>query len=109
MADEEKKLIWVHPCVDCGCDCDEIENDHYHISVELPGVKKKDINLQVIKTGMRVRAKKGKNIEYVSELKFLCDADYENASAKYEDGLLMIDVPFACPDPFKEADNLRID
>ena len=108
MADKDKKLIWVHPCVDCGCDCDEIGDDHYHISLELPGVKKKDIDLKVIKTGMRLRAKKGKETEYVSELKFLCDAKADAVKADYEDGLLTLDVPFDCPDPFKDVDSLKI-
>lgn len=104
MTDKEKKLIWVHPCVDCGCDCD----DHYHINIELPRVKKKDINLQIIKFGLRLRAKKGKDIEYVSELKFLCDAKTSDIKAEYEDGLLTVDVPFDCPDPFKEIEPIKI-
>ncbi len=108
MTDKNKKLIWVQPCVDCGCDCDEVDNDHYHISLELPGVKKKDIDLKIIKTGIRLRAKKGNDIEYVSELKFLCDAQTEKAQAEYEDGLLTIDVPFDCPDPFKDVDSIKI-
>ncbi|MBN1330702.1 MAG: Hsp20/alpha crystallin family protein [Candidatus Heimdallarchaeota archaeon] len=108
MADEDKKLIWVHPCVDCGCDCNEIGDDHYHISIELPGVKKKDIDLKIIKTGLRLRANKGKNIEYVSELKFLCDAKTDAVKASYSDGLLSIDVPFDCPDPFKDANGINI-
>jgi HSP20 family molecular chaperone IbpA len=108
LADKEKKLIWVHPCIDCGCDCDDVESDHYHITLELPGVKKKDIDLKVIKTGLRLRAKKGKDIEYVSELKFLCDADPSKVEAEYEDGLLSVDVPFDCPDPFKDASTVKI-
>ncbi len=108
MTDKEKKLIWVHPCVDCGCDCDDIGDDHYHINIELPGVKKKDINLQIIKFGLRLRAKKGKDIEYVSELKFLCDANTSDIKAEYEDGLLTVDVPFDCPDPFKEIEPIKI-
>ncbi|MHA1122695.1 MAG: Hsp20/alpha crystallin family protein [Candidatus Heimdallarchaeota archaeon] len=108
MTDKKKKQIWVQPCVDCGCDCDDIGDDHYHISLELPGVKKKDINLQIIKTGMRIRAKKGNDIVYVSELKFLCDAKADEAKADYEDGLLTLDVPFDCPDPFKGANSIKI-
>jgi len=108
MSDEEKKLIWVHPCIDCGCDCDEIDDNHYHISIDLPGVKKKDIDLKIIKSGLRLRAMKGKTIEYVSELKFLCNAKTDDVKAAYEDGLLTIDVPFDCPDPFKEAKSVSI-
>jgi HSP20 family molecular chaperone IbpA len=108
VTDKEKKLIWVHPCVDCGCDCDDVENDHYHISIELPGVKKKNIDLKVIKSGLRLRAKKGDTIEYVSELKFLCDADPNKVEANYEDGLLTVDVPFDCPDPFQDISKVKI-
>ncbi|NHJ41254.1 MAG: Hsp20/alpha crystallin family protein [Asgard group archaeon] len=109
MTDKEKKLIWVHPCVDCGCDCKDVEDDHYHISIELPGVKKKDIDLKVIKSGLRLRAKKSDDVEYVSELKFLCDANPNKVKAKYEDGLLTVDVPFDCPDPFKGINTVKID
>ncbi|NHJ47264.1 MAG: Hsp20/alpha crystallin family protein [Asgard group archaeon] len=109
MAKEDKKLVWVHPCVDCGCDCDDVANDHYHITLELPGVKKKDIDLKIIKSGLRLRANKGKNIEYVSELKFLCDADTDKVEAKYEDGLLTVDVPFDCPDPFRDVSSVKVD
>lgn len=108
MADKDKKLIWVHPCMDCGCDCDDVDDDHYHISLELPGVKKEDIDLKIIKTGLRLRAKKNDEIEYVSELKFLCDAKASNAKANYEDGLLTVDVPFDCPDPFKGIKSVKI-
>lgn len=108
MTKKDRKLIWVHPCIDCGCDCDDVENDHYHITLELPGVKKNDINLKLINTGMRLNAKKGDNIEYISELKFLCDANPEKAKASYEDGLLTIDIPFDCPDPFKDISSTTI-
>ena len=94
--------------MDCGCDCDDTEGDHYHVSIELPGVKKKDIDLKIIKTGMRLRAKKGSDIEYVSELKFLCDADADKVKAEYENGLLTVDVPFDCPDPFKDVKPVKI-
>jgi HSP20 family molecular chaperone IbpA len=109
MTEKDKKLVWVHPCVDCGCDCDDVENDHYHITLELPGVKKKDIDLKIIKSGLRLRAKKGKDTEYVSELKFLCDADSGKAEANYEDGLLTVNIPFDCPDPFKDVNSVKID
>ncbi len=98
MSETDTKKIWVYPCVDCGCDCNDIDEDHYHISIALPGVKKNDIDLKVIKSGMRLNAKKGINIEYVSELKFLCDANTSKVKANYEDGLLTLDVPFDCPD-----------
>ena len=108
MTEKNKKLIWVHPCVDCGCDCEDIDDNHYHIQLELPGVKKKDIDLKVIKSGLRLRAMKGDTIEYVSELKFICDAKTDEVKANYEDGLLTLDVPFDCPDPFKEVDSIKI-
>jgi HSP20 family molecular chaperone IbpA len=108
LAAEDKKLIYVHPCMDCGCDCGEIDEDHYHISIELPGVEKKDIDLKIIKSGLRLRAKKGKNIEYVSELQFLCDAKTDKIKADYKNGLLSIDIPFDCIDPFKEVESVKI-
>ena len=108
MSDKDKKLVWVHPCVDCGCNCDDVEEDHYHITLELPGIKKNDIDLRVIKTGLRLRAKKSDNVEYVSELKFLCDAKVSEVKADYKDGLLTLDVPFDCPDPFKNVESLKL-
>ena len=64
--------------------------------------------LKVIKTGLRLRARKGDNTEYVSELKFLCDAKVSDVKADYEDGLLTLDVPFDCPDPFKDVDSIKL-
>ncbi|MFW9922646.1 MAG: Hsp20/alpha crystallin family protein [Candidatus Thorarchaeota archaeon] len=103
MTENNKRLVWVHPCIDCGCDCEDIENDHYHITLELPGVKKENINLQIIKSGLRLKALKNENTEYISELKFLCDAKIDAVKAKYEDGLLSVDIPFDCPDPFTDV------
>ena len=108
MSKRDKKLLWVHPCVNCGCDCDETEENHYHISLELPGVQKESIDLRVIETGMRLRAARSENEDFVSELKFLCTVKASEAKAHFKDDLLEVIVPFDCPDPFKEVTPLEI-
>ena len=101
-----KNSIWINPC-DCGCDCEGAEEDVYRLTYELPGVKKRDIDLRVTKKSLRLVAKRD-DVEYYNEFPFTCDADDENVQVVYENGLLNIEIPLSCPNPFKEANTVKI-
>ncbi len=107
--EEVRKQIWVSPCIDCGCDCEGEGQDHYRLVYEIPGVKKENIHLHIIKEGLRLRAKLNDKTEYVNEYVFSCDADPEKAKAKYENGVLEVEVPYVCPDPFSGAKLVTIE
>jgi HSP20 family protein len=101
-----KNRYWINPC-DCGCDCDEAIEDVYRLTYELPGIKKEDIDLKVTKRSLRLIAKRD-DVEYYNEFPFTCDADEESVQAVYENGLLNIEIPLNCPNPFKEAKTVKI-
>ena len=107
--EEVTKKIWVSPCVDCGCDCEGEAQDQYHLVYEIPGVKKENIHLHIIKEGLRLRAKLNDTTEYVNEYLFACDVDPDKTKAKYENGILEIEVPYVCPDPFAGAKAVKIE
>jgi len=106
---ETKRKVWVVPCTTCGCGCSDEEEDQYELVYELPGVKKEDIHLHVVKNGLRLEAARGEDVEYVSEYQFICEANPEGVKATYDNGLLDIIVPYACPDPFKGSKPVEIE
>jgi HSP20 family molecular chaperone IbpA len=106
VEEKAKKRIWINPC-DCDCGCDEGEEDVYHLTYELPGVDKKDIDLKITKEALRLVAARG-DVEYVNEFNFVCDVDAEAVQASYNNGLLLIEVPLDCPNPFNDAKKVSI-
>ena len=110
---EPVHVRWVHACVDCGCGERKVngcsDDDHYHITFEIPGVKKEDIELKITPNNFGLEAKRsdGKLI-YISEGVFRCDADDKDVKADYENGLLKVTVPYECPDPLKNSQPVSI-
>ena len=117
---KEDKTIryWINPHVHCGCDCGtttdeheegcaEVENE-YKLIYELPGVRKDDISIKVVKNGLRLNAKRGANLEFINEYPFLMQVDPEETIAHYNEGLLVIHVPIVGEDPFKQTDSIKI-
>lgn len=103
-----KKRIWIDPLIDCDCQCSEEENDDiFRLTYEIPGVEKKDIHLKVIKEGLRLVAHKT-DVDFINEFSFQCEADIEHVIAGYDNGVLTVDIPTLCPDPFKEATAVKI-
>jgi len=63
------------------------------VDIALPGVKKENINLKMLKSNLFLSAPKD-DINYVSSLSMCCDIVPEKAEARYGDGLLKIIAPF---------------
>ncbi|NMC03822.1 MAG: Hsp20/alpha crystallin family protein [Candidatus Lokiarchaeota archaeon] len=96
------RRIWIPGCA-CTEGCGDAGEDNVSITFEIPGVKKEDIDLRVIPDGLRLEAKRDKYTSYVSEYAFLCDADPEHVKAEYHDGVLSVDVPLTCKDPYVDG------
>jgi HSP20 family molecular chaperone IbpA len=63
------------------------------IEVELPGVSKDDVKLEMTDEGFCVSGERPEFI-YRACYKFLHDVEFGKAGAKYNNGLLVITVPF---------------
>jgi HSP20 family molecular chaperone IbpA len=75
--------------------CAFVDDDHTRVTVEIaiPGVDKNDIKLKMHEDSFNLSAPR-KNVEYVTTVAFCCPVKPEQAKAKYENGLLTIEVPF---------------
>lgn len=87
------------------CSCVDDEKSSLHLEFTIPGVKKEDIDLKLNADSFSLRA--GKNdAEYVSTGAFCCPVEIEKTQANYENGLLLINIPFK--DPWENAYNVTI-
>jgi HSP20 family protein len=64
----------------------------YYVEVELPGVKKQDIVLSVSDQSFCVRAPR-EDIEFLGCYVLAHLSDTENTKAKFENGLLIMEIP----------------
>lgn len=87
------------------CAAYDDEKNHYQIEIELPGVKKSDIDLKVLSGGFMVKAPKG-DIEYRGDYTFCCPVDSEKTDAKFDNGLLTVNVPLK--EPFEDATKVKV-
>ena len=87
MADEKIK---VSPEI-----CAYTDADHTKLTIEvaIPGVSREDISLKLHEDSFSLSAPR-KDLEYVAALAFCCPVKPEAAKAKYENGLLKIEIPF---------------
>jgi HSP20 family molecular chaperone IbpA len=87
--------------------CAYVDDDHTKLTLEIsiPGVKKKDINLKMHEDSFNLTAPR-ENIEYVTALSFCCPVKPEKAKAKYESGLLKVEIPFK--DPMEDAIKVQV-
>lgn len=100
MEDTEKTMIRPELCA-----WYDEENNRYDIDVELPGVKKEDIELKVVTGAFMLDAKKG-DVVYHGDYSFCCPVNVDKTSAVYDNGLLNILVPLK--EPFADARKIEI-
>ncbi len=108
MTNEEKKRVFVRPDTDFECGCSDDGNAVYTFKFEIPGAKKEKIDLKVIKDGIRLIAPRSDAVDYYSEVSFCCEAFIDEVSANYDSGMLTVEVPMDCPDPFAEAKQITV-
>jgi HSP20 family molecular chaperone IbpA len=82
--------------------CPEVSITHdekdegLEVTVELPGVSKDKVDLTVSKTGFCVSASR-EDLRYEGCFQFAHEVDSDRTKAKFENGLLSLDVPFLVP------------
>jgi HSP20 family protein len=71
------------------------DQGNLEMEINLPGVKKENIELKMVEEGFFIRAKKEENgVEYTGTYSFCCGVIPEKATAKYCDGKLYVIVPY---------------
>ena len=77
----------------CACFSQDDKDGRFKIELELPGVDKKDIKLDMRKDSFCVSAPRGTETEYSGCYMLAHEIVPEKAEAKYESGLLRIFAP----------------
>ncbi|MFB3887625.1 MAG: Hsp20/alpha crystallin family protein [Thermodesulfobacteriota bacterium] len=77
----------------CACFSHEEQEGRYKIELELPGVDKKDIKLDMRKDSFCVSAPRGEETEYSGCYMLAHEVIPEKTEARYESGLLKIFTP----------------
>ncbi len=103
MEDKQIQLVKMRPEV-----CAYSDEGKMHIEIVIPGVDKENIDLRMDEDGFLLKAvRQDRQIEYVESQTFCCSVSPDKANARYENGLLKIEVPFS--DPMESAVKVRID
>ena len=89
--EEEETTTVVTPEV-----CIDHDDDAYYIDVELPGVDKEHVDLSVGEQSVCVEAARD-DIVYLGCFSLAHAVDETKAKAKYDNGLLKIEVPLKAP------------
>ena len=97
MATKKDKTL-VSPVV-CGYHDEKDEN--LVVEVELPGVKKKNLKLQMTEDGFCASGERD-DFCYEACYNFMHEIDADKAKAKFDSGLLTITVPFLKPEEPRE-------
>jgi len=90
-SEEEETTTVVTPDV-----CIDHDDKTFYIDVELPGVDKEHIDLQVGEQSVCVEAARG-DIVYLGCFSLAHTVDENKAKAKFENGLLQIEIPLKSP------------
>lgn len=88
--------------------CAYVDEDHTHLTIEaaIPGVKKEQIDIKMHDDSFSLRAPADR-VEYVAAMAFCCPVKPQAARAKYENGLLKLEVPFK--DHMEDAISVEIE
>jgi HSP20 family protein len=70
------------------------DGEKYYLEIELPGVKKKDVNLEVSESTFCIEGGR-EDVNYYSCYTFGQPVNSEQAEAKFSNGLLTVSVPLA--------------
>jgi HSP20 family protein len=88
---EEEAMTVVTPEV-----CIDHDDDSYYIDVELPGVDKEHVDLSVGEQSICVEASR-EDVVYLGCFSLAHAVNESEAKAKFENGLLKIEVPLKAP------------
>ncbi|MFX1486464.1 MAG: Hsp20/alpha crystallin family protein [Promethearchaeota archaeon] len=76
--------------------CVDHDHEKYYIQIELPGVKKKDIDLTVAEQGFCIKGSR-KDADLSGCYFLVHGVDPDKTKAKFENGLLDIVIPLKSP------------
>ena len=87
------------------CSCVDDKTSTLHMEFTMPGIRKEDIHLKLRGDSFNLVAEKDE-VEYVSTGRFCCPVEIDHTEAKYENGLLLVNIPLK--DRWKDAIEVSI-
>ena len=107
---KHRRQVFVRATSPNECGCTDPDDEFLVLNYEIPGAKKDKIHLHVVENGLRLVApRKEEDYDYVSTYHFDCPADPKGVKAKYSDGILEVEIPYTCPNPYKGVPPVKIE